>query len=269
MQAADRRDLERDRSLLSEAVAAAAGTALELFKRGVKSWSKSDQTPITEADLAVNRELEQRLTSARPEYGWLSEETCDDVSRLTRRRCWIVDPIDGTKGFVRGNDQWCISAALVEDGRPVLGIIANPATAETFEALLGEGARLNGEILKIAKRRDVEGCRLVMHRSILGSRRWGKPWPEISLAMWNSMALRLCRVASGEADGAIVISRKSDWDLAAADLIVAEAGGRVTGLTGKAMRYNERETRHRGVVGAGQDLHGCLLEHTAGWTFED
>ncbi len=269
MPAADAQELETERLLLSEAVSAAAGIALDLFNRGVKSWNKSDKTPITEADLAVNRELEERLTAARPLYGWLSEETKDDAARLERRRVWIVDPIDGTRGFVRGNDQWCISAALVEDGEPVIGIIANPSTGETFEAIRAGGAKLNGESLKIARRGDVSGCTLVMHQSIVDSRKWAKPWPQISLAMWNSMALRLCRVATGEADGTIVISNKSDWDLAAADLIVREAGGTVTGLTGRPMHYNKAETRHRGVVGAGQDLHTCLLEHTSGWTYDD
>ncbi len=269
MLAADTQELETDRRLLTEAVDVAAGIALDLFNRGVKSWNKSDRTPITEADLAVNRELEARLTSARPDYGWLSEETKDDPIRLQRRRVWIVDPIDGTRGFVKGNNQWCISAALVEDGEPVLGVIANPSTGETFEATRAGGARLNGQPLEIANRGDVPGCTLVMHQSIVGSRKWRKPWPDISLAMWNSMALRLCRVASGEADGTIVISHKSDWDLAAADLIVREAGGKVTGLTGQPLRYNAPETSHRGIVGAGQDLHTCLLEHTSGWTYDD
>ena len=108
-----------------------------------------------------------------------------------------------------------------------------------------------------------------MHQSIVGSGKWGKPWPDLSLAMWNSMALRLCRVATGEAHGAVVVSHKCDWDLAAADLIVSEAGGRVTGLTGDTMRYNKPETRHRGVVGAGLALHEGLLEHTCGWTYEE
>lgn len=269
MPAADPRELDRERQLLSEAVGSASELALELFNRGVKSWNKSDKTPITEADLAVDRELRERLTAARPDYGWLSEETKDDASRLERRRVWIVDPIDGTKGFVRGNDQWCISAALVEDGVPVVGVIANPATGELFEAVRNAGARVNGKRLAAPSREDVSGCTMVMHKSIVGSGKWGKPWPDLSLAMWNSMALRLCRVATGEAHGTVVVSHKCDWDLAAADLIVREAGGKVTGLTGDTMRYNRPETRHRGVVGAGETLHRCLLEHTSGWTYDD
>ena len=261
--------LKADRALLLDTVTAASELAHDLFKRGVKSWKKEDQTPLTEADIAVDTLLRERLCAARPEYGWLSEETKDDSCRMDCTRVWIVDPIDGTKGFVKGNDQWCISAALVERGKPLLGVIVNPCTAETFVATSGGGAFRNDIKLQSNQREDVNGCTLVMHHSIVKSKRWAKPWPKINLSMWNSMALRLCRVATGEADGAIVISGKSDWDLAAADLIVQEAGGSVTDLNGARMRYNEAETVHRGIVGADRKFHRQLLTHTKGWKPRD
>ena len=134
MAAPDPTTLASDRELLLDTVTAASELAHDLFKRGVKSWKKQDDTPLTEADLVVDTLLRERLCAARPDYGWLSEETKDDRCRMDCQRVWIVDPIDGTKGFVKGNDQWCISAALVERGQPLLGVIVNPVTSETFVA---------------------------------------------------------------------------------------------------------------------------------------
>ena len=239
--------------------------AKSLFDRGVDTWEKPDKTPVTEADIAVDTLLHERLSHARPDYGWLSEETQENPARQAFRRVWIVDPIDGTKGFVRGTDQWCIAAALVEDGVPLLGMVVNPVRDEVFEAAHGEGAFCNGVRLSASAPGDVPGCHLIMHTSLLHSKKWAKPWPEINVSMQTSMALRLCRVAQGAADGTVAISGKSDWDLAAADLLVREAGGRVTNLTGNSMRYNGPETRHHGIVGAGSAFHDQLLALTRGW----
>lgn len=265
MLVADGHPLSRDHQVLREAMGEAGELAKSLFERGVETWEKADKTPVTEADLAVDTLLRERLAEACPDYGWLSEETQENPARRSFKRVWIVDPIDGTKGFVRGTDQWCISAALVEDGLPLLGILVNPVRGEIFEAARGAGAYCNGSKLAASVPGDVPGCHLIMHTSILKSKKWAKPWPDINLSMQTSMALRLCRVATGEADGTVVISGKSDWDLAAADLLVQEAGGRVTDLVGASMRYNGPETRHHGIVGAGMRFHDQLLDHTRGW----
>lgn len=265
MPVADHHPLQADHALLLEAVREAGELANTLFTRGVETWDKADNTPVTEADIAVDTFLHNTLTKARPEYGWLSEETRENPERQGFERVWIVDPIDGTKGFVRGTDQWCIAAALVEDGEPLLGVVINPRRGELFEAAQGKGAFCNGKKLAASAPRDVSGCHLIMHDSLLQSKKWDKPWPEMRLSMQTSMALRLCHVAQGEADGTVAISGKSDWDLAAADLLVREAGGKVTNLTGAPMRYNGPDTRHHGIVGAGKTFHDQLLAHTSGW----
>ena len=254
-----------DFDLLGTAAAEAAELARTLFARGVETWTKSDSTPVTEADIAVDELLRKILTGARPDYGWLSEETADDTSRLSRKRVWVVDPIDGTRGFVRGTDQWCISAALVQDGRPVLGIVVNPILRQTYEAVHGAGAFLNGNRLKTTDCDDLAGCRLMMHDHILKSRKWAQPWPDVEVSMSTSMALRLCNVAAGEVDATVTISGKSDWDLAAADLLVHEAGGLITTLTGAPLRYNRPHTRHLGIVAAGIRFHEQLLARTKLW----
>ncbi|MEM8689144.1 MAG: inositol monophosphatase family protein, partial [Pseudomonadota bacterium] len=135
MPVADTHPLSRDHKVLLEAMGEAGELARSLFDRGVETWEKEDKTPVTEADLAVDTLLRERLAAACPEYGWLSEETQENPARRSFKRVWIVDPIDGTKGFVRGTDQWCISAALVEDGLPLLGIIVNPVRGELFQAV--------------------------------------------------------------------------------------------------------------------------------------
>lgn len=257
--------LDGDHALLKDAASEAAELAAALFKRGVETWKKEDSTPVTEADLAVNDLLHARLTKARPDYGWLSEETADDPDRLARTRTWVIDPIDGTRGFVRGNDQWCISAGLVEDGLPIVGVIIRPQTGDIYEATRGGGALLNGNPIQAKSGSTISGCQFIMHEHVRTSRKWGTPWPPMHTSMSNSMALRLCFVAAGAADATIAISRKSDWDLAAADILVHEAGGKVTDMAGNALRYNQPETSHKSVMAAGSRLHKELLPHTRSW----
>ena len=195
MPVADGHPLKADHALLLDAMGEAGELAKSLFKRGVETWDKPDKTPVTEADLAVDKLLRELLSRARPDYGWLSEETQENPARRDFKRVWIVDPIDGTKGFVRGTDQWCIAAALVEDGHPLLGVIVNPTRGEVFETAAGQGAFCNGSRLTASAPGDVPGCHLIMHSSILNSKKWAKPWPQIKLSMQTSMAMRLCRVA--------------------------------------------------------------------------
>ncbi len=262
------RDYSAEVDILRDAVSEASELAASMFKRGVDVWKKSDETPVTEADLAVNDLLQERLTMARPDYGWLSEETADDERRLGRQRTWVVDPIDGTRGFVRGTDQWSICAGLVENGVPIAGVIAQPLANRLFEASSGAGALVNGEPIHTLSSDRVEGCHIIMHDDLRRSKKWQSPWPELTVSMSTSMALRMCNVAAGQADATIAISGKSDWDLAAADILVHEAGGKVTGLTGSHLVYNQPNTRHHGVVAAGKKMHTVLLERTRNWKKE-
>ena len=252
-------------NVLRDAVAEAGDLAASMFKSGVETWDKSDKTPITEADLAVNDLLHDRLTKARPDYGWLSEETADDELRLGRQRTWVVDPIDGTRGFVRGTDQWCVCAGLVENGVAIAGVIAQPLARQFYEASSGAGAFVNGQPIHTLNDDCIAGCHIIMHDDLRRSKKWHAPWPELKVSMSTSMALRLCNVAAGQADATIAISGKSDWDLAAADILVHEAGGKVTGLSGNHLVYNQPSTRHHGVVAAGEKMHSALLERTRNW----
>lgn len=257
-------DLARDHALLKEAVGDAGALAGSLFGSDVKHRQKSDNSPVSDADLAVNDLLKERLCGPRPDYGWMSEESADTSDRLTRDRVWVVDPIDGTRAFLTGKPQWTIAVALVEDGRPVLAAVYNPVTAEFFDARKGHGAMLNDTPVQVEDRDTLAGARVLANAGVFTRKGWPQPWPEMTTDFRISMAYRLCGVASGAYHATLAFSAKSDWDLAAADLLVCEAGGVVTDRSGAPFTYNKSETRHRSVLAAGPSLHQCFLQRTRG-----
>ncbi|MGI9413131.1 MAG: 3'(2'),5'-bisphosphate nucleotidase CysQ [Hyphomicrobiales bacterium] len=254
-------DVSDDHGLLCAAVRE-AGALARSMSGDVEHWKKDDGTPISHADLEVDTLLKTTLTSDRPDYGWLSEETRDDHARLERSRLWVVDPIDGTKAFLKGDPHWTVSAALVEDGRPVLAAVYNPITEEFFDVVVGAVARLNGSAIEASPRTELPGCRIIMHRSVVNSKKWTEPWPAMRMEMRNSMAYRLCLVACGAFDAVVTISSKSAWDLAGADLLVHEAGGAVSAHDGAPFIYNQPDHTCPNVLAAGPGLYDTLLERT-------
>lgn len=250
-----------DAELLHKAVREAGLLARSLFQK-VKAWTKSDGSPVTEADLAVDKLLKARLHDARPDYGWLSEETPDSADRLSKSKVWIVDPIDGTRAFANGGDEWCVAAALLIDGRPELAAIYRPMAEEFYEARHGKGAHLNGALLHVGKPSGLTRARVLGNASAI--RQLEAKAPVKAIASGNTpLAMRLARVASGELDAALSTTPKHDWDLAVGDLLVHEAGGIVTGLNGKVFTYNRAETRQANYVATSQALHATLLEQLA------
>jgi myo-inositol-1(or 4)-monophosphatase len=251
-----------DAELLRAAVREAGALARSLFRQSVKRWTKSDGSPVTEADLAVDEALKARLAAARPHYGWLSEETPDTAERLARREVWIVDPIDGTRAFAQGGDEWCVAAALLVEGRPALAAIYRPMTEDFYEAGDGKGASLNGKALHIVDTRVLSGARILGNASAL--KQLEAQARVKAVAGGNTpLAMRLALVAQGGLEAALSTAPKHDWDLAAGDLLVHEAGGKVTGLDGKKFTYNRRETRQASYVASSHALHAALLEQLA------
>jgi myo-inositol-1(or 4)-monophosphatase len=251
-----------DAELLENAVREAGALARSLFYQSMKGWTKSDGSPVTEADLAVDKVLKARLHDVRPDYGWLSEETPDTEARLGRRHVWIVDPIDGTRAFAQGGDEWCVAAALLIDGRPALAAIYRPMTEDFYEARQSEGARLNGKTLRVANSRELAQARILGNASALKQLQAHAPVEAVASGS-TPLAMRLARVAQGDLDAALSTTPKHDWDLAAGDLLVHEAGGTVTGLSGKKFTYNRRETRQSNYVASSHALHAALLEQLA------
>ena len=250
-------------ALLSEAVRAAGAAALEFYGKAPRVWHKDDHSPVSEADHAADAVLKARLMAARPDYGWMSEESGFAAASEPKERIWIVDPIDGTRAFLKRRPEWAVSAALVEDGRPIAACVFNPAADLFFSGVKGGGAHLNGAAIHASRRASVAGARVLAHDSALRGRRWAMPWPDMELHRVNSIAYRICLVASGMFDAALSTSMKSDWDLAAADLIVHEAGGRLSAFNGATFVYNRAGFRHDNVVCAGAILHAKLISHIA------
>ena len=255
--------LDDDFALLKDAVAEAGALAASFYGGNLDHWKKADDdTPVSEADLAVDKLLKERLHDSRPAYGWLSEESGDDDARLSCQRVWVVDPIDGTHAFINTRPHWTISAALVELGRPVLACVFNPLTDEFFTARANAGARLNGNPITTTDRTEIGGCRMLANGHAFAPGRWSEPWPDMEIDYRNSVAYRLCLVASGAYDAALAISAKSDWDIAAADLVVREAGGQASDCHGGPLVYNRRTLRHKTILAAGPRLYKALLRRT-------
>lgn len=255
--------LEEDYALLKQAVRDAGELALSYFRQQILVNKKADGSEVSEADLAVDTALKLDLLTPRPDYGWLSEETEDDRERLKHRRVWVVDPIDGTSAFLRHVPEWTVSAALVEDGVPVLGIVFNPATKEFFHAIRGRGAFLNDQPIKASEKDRLDGALLIASGGLFKKKIWKEPWPEVKTRWVNSVAYRIALVACNQADATISLSAKCEWDLAAAAILVEEAGGAITDHHGKAHRYNLASPRFPSVVASGKALHPLLIERTS------
>ena len=252
-------ELRDDAQLLNEAVREASDLALKYFTEGTKSWDKTPGNPVSDADLAVDALLKHRLMTARPGYGWLSEETPDTPDRLGRDRVWMVDPIDGTRAFLKGRSEFTVCAGLVEQGSPVLGAVCNPATDEFVDAGLGTGARLNGNTITISAGTALARAKLLASPRTFAPGGAGPSLPEAQFASVNSIAYRMVLVAMGRYDATVSMAPKSDWDIAAADIICREAGCVVTDPDGAEFSYNRAEVRHSGVVVAPPALHREII----------
>lgn len=249
-------------SSMRSAAEIAGAIALDWFRADEPTNARIDWkggvSPVSEADFAVDNFLRERFTALMPEAGWLSEETADSPERLERRQVFIVDPIDGTRAFISGDRRWAISAALVEDGRPVVAVLHMPALGLTFEARVGLGATLNGLPITTTAREHLAGALVAGPPRLMDNMgRAGINFirePKIP-----SLAYRLARVGAGEIDAGIASTDAWDWDIAAADLIVREAGGLLTDLDEREPAYNRANPRH-GILGAAPaSLHGELI----------
>ena len=263
LQPSSESQLEGDLHLLRGAVKDAGKVALGFFRKVIAVKRKLDGSEVSEADFAVDAALKTSLGAARPSYGWLSEETEDAAARLERRFVWMVDPIDGTNAFLRHIPEWTISAALVENGLPVLGAVYNPATLEFFHAIRGEGAFLNDQPISVTGRSDLSGSLIIASGGLFKKRIWQSPWPEVETRWVNSVAYRLARVAQGRADATLSLSAKSEWDLAAGVLLVEEAGGSATDHRGQSFVFNRPVPRFTSLVAAPPRLHAKLIERTS------
>ncbi len=244
---------------LAACVREAGALALSRFGAPLKTWTKEASSIVSEADIAVNELLRERLNGAAPGIAWLSEESADDPARLDATRVWVVDPIDGTRGYIAGQPDWAVSVALIENGRPIAACLFAPVGDEFFMAVAGAGATRNGAPIATSQGADLANARMAGPKNFL--ERLGTIAPPFTITpRLHSLALRLARVAEGTIDAAVVGGHSHDWDLAAADLLVHEAGGALTPFTGEPLRYNCPVPRHGMLVAAGRARHATLLE---------
>jgi myo-inositol-1(or 4)-monophosphatase len=248
-----------DLELLRSGAVAAGMIAASFFRRDLKTWTKANSTPVTEADVTVDRYLRGSLTAARPGYGWLSEESTDDLSRLASPRTFVVDPIDGTRGFIRGEDSWTVSLAIVEDGIAIAGVVYAPARDELFEAARGSGARLNSAA--IARREPSARSRIIATAAAVHGELQQAGLDYTRGPYYPSLAYRLVQVATGRLDAVGVRRGASDWDIAGAAAILAECGIGFEDACVGPPRFNAAEIRHGALAAtADEPLRPLLRE---------
>lgn len=256
-------DLDADLDLIRDAALAAGALAEAERAKGLKITAKSGGSPVTNADLAVDDMLKDRLLTARPEYGWLSEETADSADRLSRQRIFVVDPIDGTVAFMKNRPWWCVPIAVVENGRPVAAVIHVPSTGETYEALTSGGARLNRRAITASDETTLDDAAVLADARLMEGPHWPEPWPPMRYEKRNALAYRMALVASGAFDAAIALTPKWDWDVAAGALIAAEAGAKVSDHHGRPWRFNQPDPRQASLVCSAPALHPLIIRRTA------
>lgn len=256
--------MNKEVQVLLAAMREAGQIILDLQHAGFSVTQKANNDIVTQADLAANDMLKNTLLSAFPTDGWLSEETQDEVARLTANRVWIVDPIDGTKEFAQHIPEYAISVALVEKGEPILSAIFNPATAELFHAIKEQGAYLNGTQIFCANKLS-ERPVLLASRSEEMRGEWDAFKAEYEVKIMGSIAYKLALIAAGKADGTFSLGPKNEWDIAAGVLLVSEAKGQVSDQHQKKFIFNNKNVRVDGIIASTKHLYPNIInsiQHT-------
>lgn len=248
-----------DLTLLTDAARAAGEIALGYFRSDNKVWDKGRDDPVSEADYAVDTYLRETLMAARPGYGWLSEETEDSEDRLTRDTVFIVDPIDGTRAFVAGENTWAHSLAIVHQGRPVAAAVFLPARDKLYLAEAGAGALVNDAPMAVSAREDLAGATLLASRPALADHHWPGGVPAVERHFRPSLAYRLSLVGEGRFDAMLTLRDSWEWDIAAGALIAAEAGAAVSDKTGEALRFNTPARVTSGVLTCAPRIHRDIV----------
>ncbi|GIW40621.1 MAG: hypothetical protein KatS3mg076_1198 [Candidatus Binatia bacterium] len=259
--------LERELAVAIRAAEEAGRVLSEYAGRPLAVREKGKDQPVTDADLRANERIHSILAEAFPDDGWLSEETADSKDRLARERVWVVDPLDGTKEFVQGIPEYCVSIGLVEGGLPRLGVCHNPARGEWFTGVVGRGARYNGKPSRVTDVRDLGRARILASRSEEARGEWDPFKDKLHVVLTGSVAYKLALISAGLGDGTFSLTPKNEWDVCGGVALVLAAGGRVTDPEGGVLRFNREDTKLPGLVAANEALHRALLELVRGTGF--
>ncbi len=246
----------RDLALLTDAAREAGRIALRYWRKDPQVWDKGgEHGPVTEADLAVNDMLKAKLLDARPDYGWLSEETPDSTDRLVADTVFIVDPIDGTRAYIAGEETWAHSLAVAHRGKVTAGVVYIPTIDRIYTASLTSPAMKDGEPITVSGRDRLEGANILTTKANMLPEKWPGGVPEITRSFRASLAYRLCLAAEGRFDGMLTLRDAWEWDIAAGSLIAERAGAVVTDQTGATLRFNTPEAQARGLLALPPGLH--------------
>ncbi|WP_272008679.1 inositol monophosphatase family protein [Roseovarius sp. ZX-A-9] len=250
----------RDLELLQQAAREAGEVAKGYAGESARRWDKPDNAgPVTEADIAVNDVLERILRSARPDYGWLSEESEDEPGRLDAEHVFIIDPIDGTRSFIEGSRSWAHSIAVAHRGVVTAAVIYLPRKDKLYAATTGQGATLNGAPVRVSAQAGLDGASVLGAKPTYAPENWRIPVPAFSRVYRPSLAYRLACVAEGRFDAMLTLRPTWEWDVAAGDLILREAGAHVSDRRGGVLRFNNAVPQVGGIVAAGPALHSALI----------
>lgn len=251
---------DNDLALITDAIRLAGRVATGFVGKDARSWDKPGNAgPVTEADLAVNTALEQTLRGARPDYGWLSEESEDSGARLEQDTLFIIDPIDGTRSFVEGSRTWAHSVAVAHRGEITAAAVYLPLRDKLYTAARGRGAFCNGAPLSASNGADLNTAEVLATKPVMEPRHWADGEPTFHRAHRPSLAYRLGLVAEARFDAMLTFRPSWEWDIAAGALIVSEAGGICTDKSGAPLRFNNARPQLNGVIAAGQHLHPEVL----------
>jgi myo-inositol-1(or 4)-monophosphatase len=248
----------RDLDLLTHAALEAGKIALGFWKRDPQVWDKGG-SPVSEADLAVNDMLIGQLGGARPDYGWLSEETADGPARLDCTRVFIVDPIDGTRSFLAGEDTFAVSLAVAAAGVVVAGVVYMPALDRLYTATILGPAMCDGQVIRPSGRLEVAGATVLTSKPNMDAALWPGGVPDVRRTFRASLAYRMCLVAEGRHDAMLTLKDAWEWDIAAGALIAAQAGAVVTDRAGGGLAFNRAHPQTAGVVVGTPVVHAGLM----------
>jgi myo-inositol-1(or 4)-monophosphatase len=241
----------------ARAAAIAAGEILERHyrDRGFTVDQKGKDNPVTTADFEADAKIKEMLRGGFPDYGWLSEETADNSERLSRDRVWIVDPLDGTKEFIKGIPEFVVAIALAEGGKPILGVTYNPIKHEMFRGARGMGVHLDAHAVRVTRTRVLTNATILASRSETSRGEWKAYEGKVTVNPIGSVAYKLALVAAGRADATFTRTPKSEWDIASGAALIIEAGGRITDIEGGEMRCNKPSVKLKGFVASNAFLH--------------
>jgi myo-inositol-1(or 4)-monophosphatase len=253
-----------DLSLLIDAARSAGAIALDHWKTDLQVDHKHGGSPVSEADYAVDSHLRETLTAARPDYGWLSEETPDTLERLSRDTVFIADPIDGTRAYLNHEPTWAIALAVVHKGQPTAGVVYLPARDKLYAATLDGGATLNDAPLRTGSRTDPDGASVLAPRPSLDPKWWSCKVPRFDRHWRPSLAYRFCLVAQGRFDAMLTLRDAYEWDIASGILIAQEAGVKLTDRNARPITLNSRSAKAAGILAAPPALHRAIAKRLGG-----